>query len=87
MKKYVYAMLLACCIPLANAEKVLNVYIGANYLADSTVSRIEKLCNCRVEQNFFNDNEEMLAKMVAGAQGYNVIVATSYAVEELAHMG
>ena len=72
---------------IANAEKVLNVYIGANYLADSTVKRMEKLCNCRVEQNFFNDNEEMLAKVVAGAQGYNVIVATSYAVEELAHMG
>ena len=87
MKKYLYAIVLACCISTAYAEKVLNVYIGANYLANSTVLRIEKLCNCRVEQNFFNDNEEMLAKMVAGAQGYNVIVATSYAVEEMAHMG
>ena len=87
MKKYIYAMLLACCVSIANAEKVLNVYIGANYLANSTVKRLEKLCKCRVEQNFFNDNEEMLAKMVAGAQGYNVIVATSYAVEEMAYMG
>ena len=87
MKKYLYALVLACFVSIAYAEKVLDVYIGANYLADSTVTRIEKLCNCRVEQNFFNDNEEMLAKMVAGAQGYNVIVATSYAVEEMVHMG
>jgi putative spermidine/putrescine transport system substrate-binding protein/spermidine/putrescine transport system substrate-binding protein len=40
-----------------------------------------------LSQSYFNDNEEMLAKIVAGATGYNVIVATSYAVEELAIMG
>ena len=69
------------------AVDTVNLYIGSNYIADSTVARFEKNYNCTLNQNFFNDNEEMLAKIAAGANGYSVIVATSYAVEELAHMG
>ena len=86
LKKYVWFLMLAFC-STAYAADVLNVYIGSNYIADPTIKRLEALCKCRLSQNFFNDNEEMLAKMVAGATGYNVIVATSYAVEELAKMG
>ncbi len=74
-------------MPLSWADNVLNLYIGSNYIADSTVNRFEKNYNCTLNQNFFNDNEEMLAKIVAGANGYSVIVATSYAVQELALMG
>lgn len=69
------------------ANETVNLYIGSNYIADSTVNRFEKTYKCTLNQNFFNDNEEMLAKIAAGANGYSVIVATSYAVEELAHMG
>lgn len=87
MKKFLYllACLLACQI--AGAANEFNLYIGSNYIADSTVKRFDDQNNCTLVQNFFNDNEEMLAKIVAGANGYNTIVATSYAVEELALMG
>lgn len=71
----------------AMAEPVLNVYIGTNYIANDTIKRLEAECHCRVEQNYFNANEEMLAKIAAGATGYNVIVPTSYAVNELIKMG
>lgn len=69
------------------AESVLNIYIGTNYIANDTIKRLESECHCRVQQNYFNANEEMLAKIAAGATGYNVIVPTSYAVDELAKMG
>lgn len=72
---------------VAIAEPVLNVYIGTNYIANETIQRLEKECHCRVQQNYFNANEEMLAKIAAGATGYNIIVPTSYAVHELAKMG
>lgn len=65
----------------------LNLYIGANYLAPATAASYAKIYHANINQSFFNDPEEMLAKMSAGASGYDVIVATSYAVEELAHMG
>lgn len=64
-----------------------NLYIGSNYIADSTVARFDSQNKCTLNQNFFNDNDEMLAKIAAGANGYDVIVATSYAVQQLAAMG
>lgn len=87
MRKILY--LLACLLSyqIATAANEFNLYIGSNYIADSTVKRFDEQNNCTLVQNFFNDNEEMLAKIVAGANGYNTIVATSYAVEELALMG
>lgn len=87
MKKLILVVGLLLTSFSINAEAILNVYIGSNYIADPTISRLQRLCNCRLSQNYFNDNEEMLAKIVAGASGYDVIVATSYAVDELAKMG
>lgn len=87
MKKFLYLLICLFSYPLAFAANEFNLYIGSNYIADSTVKRFDDQNNCMLVQNFFNDNEEMLAKIVAGANGYNTIVATSYAVEELALMG
>ncbi|MFN7093790.1 MAG: PotD/PotF family extracellular solute-binding protein [Burkholderiales bacterium] len=87
MKKFIFALVCSTISIFAWAGQVLNVYIGANYIASPTIISLEKLCQCHLSQNYFNDNDEMLAKVVAGASGYNVIVATSYAVEELAKMG
>lgn len=86
-KAWVFGLLSLILSPFVMAEPVLNVYIGTNYIADETIQRLEKECHCRVQQNYFNANEEMLAKIAAGATGYNVIVPTSYAVAELAKMG
>ncbi|TXJ01729.1 MAG: spermidine/putrescine ABC transporter substrate-binding protein, partial [Neisseriales bacterium] len=84
MKKFLYLLICLFSYQLAFAANEFNLYIGSNYIADSTVKRFDDQNNCTLVQNFFNDNEEMLAKIVAGANGYNTIVATSYAVEELA---
>ena len=49
----------------------------------TTVERFEKECACRVVQDYYSDNEEMLAKLAAGATGYDIIVPTGNAVEAL----
>ncbi|TXH59887.1 MAG: spermidine/putrescine ABC transporter substrate-binding protein [Bacteroidia bacterium] len=88
MKRYL--LLICALLYLVTANAIthdMNIYIGANYLADDTIKRFEKICNCHLTQNYFNDPEEMIAKIAAGATGYNIIIATSYTVEELAHMG
>lgn len=87
LKLFALSLLGAFLSTQAIAEPVLNVYIGTNYIANETIQRLEKECHCRVQQNYFNANEEMLAKIAAGATGYNVIVPTSYAVSELIKMG
>lgn len=76
--------LLASSVVYAN--KVINIYIAANYLADSTAQQFEAECNCQLAQNYFNENDEMLAKFAAGASGYDVVVPTAYAAEQLVSM-
>lgn len=86
MKKCLLMLLGIGLLGTASAKDVMNLYIGTNYIADATIASYQKECNCSLVQSYFNDNGEMLAKMAAGATGYDVIVPTSYAVEELAKM-
>lgn len=87
MRKIILVLVLYIITNVGIADDILNIYIGANYIADETVNRLSRFCHCRVSQNYFNDNDEMLAKIVAGASGYNVVIATSYSVPELVKMG
>ncbi len=78
--------LLLCIMLLignARAENVLYLYNWNNYISDETVARFEKQCACRVMQDYYSDNEEMLAKLAAGASGYDIIVPTGNAMESL----
>jgi spermidine/putrescine transport system substrate-binding protein len=77
------AMLLLLSIGSAQAEDVLHLYNWNNYISDTTIARFEKECACRVVQDYYSDNEEMLAKLAAGATGYDIIVPTGNAVEAL----
>ena len=64
-----------------------NLFIGTNYIAQPTIDRFEKICNCNLHLNYFNDNGELIAKIIAGASGYDIIVATSFAVDNLISLG
>lgn len=83
LRVHVATVLLALLTTLAHAEDVLYLYIWNTYLSDDTVQRFEAQCRCRLKQDFYSDNEEMLAKLEAGAIGYDLIVPTGNAVETL----
>ena len=67
----------------AQAADVLHLYNWNNYISDQTIARFEEQCACRVVQDYYSDNEEMLAKLAAGATGYDIIVPTGNAMETL----
>jgi spermidine/putrescine transport system substrate-binding protein len=69
--------------PSARADDVLHLYNWNNYISDATLRRFEASCSCRVRQDYYSDNEEMLAKLEAGAIGYDLLVPTGNAVESL----
>jgi spermidine/putrescine transport system substrate-binding protein len=69
------------------AEDVLHLYNWNNYISDETLRRFEQSCGCRVKQDYYSDNEEMLAKLEAGAIGYDLLVPTGNAVESLIRRG
>ena len=76
-------LVLALLTGNARAEDVLHLYNWNNYISDKTIARFEEQCRCRVVQDYYSDNEEMLAKLAAGATGYDIIVPTGNALEAL----
>ena len=67
----------------AAAKDEFHLYNWNNYIAPETIKRFEDFCKCEVVQTYYSDNEELLAKLAAGAKGYDVLVPTSNAVEAL----
>jgi len=70
-------------LPWSAAAQTLYLYNWNNYIADATLRRFEERCHCRVKQDYYSDNEEMLAKLEAGAVGYDILVPTGNTVETL----
>lgn len=77
------AVLLPCS---ARADDVLHLFNWNNYIAPETVDRFEAYCKCKLSQDYYGDNEELLAKLTAGATGYDILVPTGNAVETLIQM-
>ena len=69
--------------PPALAKDEFHLYNWNNYIAPETIKRFEDFCKCTVVQTYYSDNEELLAKLAAGAKGYDMLVPTSNAVEAL----
>jgi spermidine/putrescine transport system substrate-binding protein len=73
---------LMIALPAAAADQ-FHLYNWNNYIAPETIKRFEDSCKCEVVQTYYSDNEELLAKLAAGAKGYDLLVPTSNAVEAL----
>jgi spermidine/putrescine transport system substrate-binding protein len=73
----------ALAVGPALAKDELHLYNWNNYIAPETIKRFEDLCKCSVVQTYYSDNEELLAKLAAGAKGYDILVPTSNAVQAL----
>jgi spermidine/putrescine transport system substrate-binding protein len=65
----------------------LHLYNWNNYIAPETIQRFETEFNAKVVQTYFSDNDEMLAKLAAGATGYDLIVPTGNALELMIKKG
>ncbi len=87
MKNLAALVLLAAALPAFAAKDQLHLYNWNNYIAPETVKRFEEQCKCEVVQTYYSDNEELLAKLAAGAKGYDVLVPTSNAVQALIRGG
>jgi spermidine/putrescine transport system substrate-binding protein len=83
MKRLALLLALSMIALAANAKDQLHLYNWNNYIAPETVKRFEEQCKCEVVQTYYSDNEELLAKLAAGAKGYDILVPTSNAVQPL----
>lgn len=68
----------------ADKEKnTLHVYTWSDYIDSEIIQEFENANGCTICIDTFDDNESMLAKMLAGAKGYDIIFPSSYIIPVL----
>ena len=90
MRKGILALSAAAALLVAgcgSSKPKLHVFTWADYIDPELVERFEKENGCRVVIDIFDSNEAMLAKVEAGASGYDVMFPSSYMVGKLARDG
>src|SRR5271168_2985247 len=60
-----------------NEEKVLNLYIWADYLGPNTISSFEKSTGVKVHVSYFDTDETLETRMLTGNSGYDVVFPTA----------
>lgn len=68
-------------------KKTVNLFIWSNYVSEASIMEFEKESNLKVNVTHFASNEELLAKLQAGASGYDVVVPSDYMVTSMIHLG
>lgn len=71
----------------AHEKKTLNLFIWSNYVSAESIKEFERESNLKVNVSHFASNEELLAKLQAGATGYDVVVPSDYMVMTMKNLG
>ena len=61
----------------AKVERVLNLYIWSDYLAPKTLSKFEKQTGIKVNATYYDTNETLDTKLLAGSGGYDIVMPTA----------
>jgi spermidine/putrescine-binding protein len=72
---------------LGPIEKHLAIYNWSDYVPPETIPAFEKEFGVKVTYDVYESNEEMLAKLITGASGYDLVFPSSYAVTVLIATG
>ncbi len=65
----------------------LNLAIWSNYVSPELLADFEKATKIKVAVSNYSSNEELLAKLQAGASGYDVVVPSDYMVFAMIKLG
>jgi spermidine/putrescine-binding protein len=75
----------APAVPVAEAKPSgeLRIYNWSDYIAEDTVPKFEAETGIKVVYDTYESNEELIAKLQAGAAGYDLVCPSGYAVQVL----
>jgi spermidine/putrescine-binding protein len=68
-------------------ERELHIFNWSDYVAPDTIPRFERETGVRVTYDTYESNEEMVAKLVAGGGGYDIIGPSGYLIPVLVEGG
>src|SRR5947209_19458495 len=57
--------------------KLLNLYIWSDYLAPNALADFEKQTGIKVHVSYFDTNETLETRLLAGHSGFDVVVPTA----------
>ncbi len=86
MKKILFLLLLLLASPVWAVEE-LHMFNWNDYISTDVVADFEQTYNCKVVQDYYSGTEEMMAKLLAGASGYDLVIPTQNAVQALIQQG
>lgn len=69
-----------------DSSKVLRVVTWSGYFPDSTLADFTKKTGIKVELSYISSNEELLAKIKAGARGFDIIQPSDYMIEQMTRL-
>lgn len=70
-----------------SGSRVVNLAIWSNYVSPELLSEFQKKTGITVQVANYSSNEELLAKLQAGASGYDVAVPSDYMVFAMIKLG
>lgn len=78
-----------CFLPSCSKEKVKTLYLynWTYYTPDEVLRDFEKEFNCTIKVDSYASNEEMYAKLKAGAKGYDIVVPSQDYVSIMIQQG
>lgn len=79
------ALLLASCGGQKSNE--VNLYAWSEYIPQAMLDNFTKETGIKVNYDTYSSNEELLAKLQAGASGYDVIIPSDYVVSIMIKQG
>ena len=87
MKRLLVLLMLMFLASPVWASEELHLFNWNNYLSKEVVTGFEQSCNCKVVQDYYSGTEEMMAKLLAGTSGYDLVIPTQNAVQALIQRG
>lgn len=81
------AMALSALPTLGLAAEEVNLYNWPGYIPEDLLERFEAETGIKVKLDVYESNEAMLAKLQAGAAGYDVVVPSGYIIDTMVKEG
>ncbi len=81
------AALILATAPTAKAEGELFLYNWSNYIPPDLLKAFESDTGIKVTLDVYDSNETMVAKLQAGAAGYDVVVPSTYMIQPMVEQG
>lgn len=69
------------------SQRVVNLASWSNYSSPEMLAKFEQRTGIRVQVSNYSSNEELLAKLQAGASGYDVAIPSDYMVFVMSKLG